>query len=833
MRVGFTLIVALLCSVNGVAQSPSFFDQVKTAILDRNEQAFLALALPEPEVQQREKQFIRSVFSFPYQVALVRLAEEKPDRLILHVFLQAADEARFESWVLYTQKDEQNRPRIRISNTINAISGLYRLKMSDRPYTVRNLNYTHVDATIHFQQGSLFPIEAGGRIAGVFFLGNATFKFAPKDPTERQQLTLFGKKPTLETKMTRLFIRSSPERLEQLLQPLAQQTRAPNANLYQRAQKDAADFDRNVYSVRVPFSDELWFAQMEASELYCEMKTDVGTLLYQHSPSEEDDILLVRKEKEQIISLYDSGTGTEKDNSINDFKILSYKMKLRFQPIETHLSGVIEIQLEGGKDTNSIIFRLNPELRVSQIKSSQGYLIYFQERKTSNLHLVLNETLRKGDSIGLEFFYQGKITPEMRSHETTIIQAGMDNDFYMPPTYLYSNQSFWYPQLKTPIYSGFEASITVPDNYAVVTNGTRTGIDSNEGSITYSFECRLPAKYFSLFVGRLDSYSRFESIVPIDVYSLSLDKTAAQEYAAAADRILRFYSGYFGTYPYQNFALVLRPIHQPGGHAPASIAIVNRVFKFFQRKFAKDPLYIPEFPHFLLAHEIAHQWWGQTVGWETYRDQWLSEGFAQFAAWEYMRNQYGDEVWKKLGDIFQEWIEQKSYAGPLVLGARLGHITDDPQAYTALLYNKGAFTLNMLKHWMGAENFSRCLSEFYEAYQFRRTGVEEFKLIAQKYSEEDLDPFFRQWIYGWEIPEVAWTIRVDRSQLKINFQQKQNRTYQLRIPVIARSKNGEAFRFTASIQEREEEVTIDLPFIPDSTEIDPLHETLMKTSGKR
>ena len=834
MRVSFILIATFLCCVNLFAESSTLFDQLKSAIVERNEKAFLSLAAPEEDIQRRQTDFIRSVFSFPYQSAMIRLAEEKPDRLILHVFLQSIDEARFESWVLYTQKDEQNQSRIRISNTINAISGLYRLKMRDQPYTVRNLKYKHVDADIHFQHGYIFIIEVGPQIAGFLFMGNASFEFAPKDPTERQQLTLFGKKPTLRTRVTRLFMRSSPETLEQLLQPLLQKTPRSNPGLYQRAQNEAKIFDRNVYSVRVPFSDELWFPQMDAGELYCEMKTtDVGTLLYQHSPSEPDDIMLARKEKEQIISLYNSATGVKKEDSTNDFKILSYKMKLRFQPVETHLSGSAEITLESGKDTNSIIFRLNPELRVSQIRSSQGYLIYFQERKSSNLHLVLNETLQKGDDIDLEFIYQGKITPETRSHEASFIQNAMDNDFYVPPTYLYSNQSSWYPQLNTPAYSGFEASITVPDNYAAVINGVRTGIDSSEGNVTYSFECRLPAKYFSLFVGRLDSYSRFESIVPIDVYSLSLDKSAAREYAEAADRILRFYSGYFGTYPYRNFALVLRPIHQPGGHAPATVAIVNRVFKFFQRKFAKDPLYIPEFPHFLLAHEIAHQWWGQTVGWQTYRDQWLSEGFAQFAAWEYMRNQYGDAVGKKLADIFQNWVEQKSYAGPLILGARLGHITDDPQAYTALLYNKGAFTLNMLKHWIGAEKFSRCLSEFYQEYQFRRAGVVEFQTIAQKYSDEDLGPFFHQWLHGWDIPEMEWTIRTRGSQLKINFQQKQKRIYQLKIPVIAKTKSGEVFRFTASIQQREEEVTIDLPFIPDSTEIDPLHETLMKGAGKR
>lgn len=831
MRESFILIAALLHAAYSFGQNPPLFDRLNAAVLTRDVQAYLALALSDSETQRKEKEFIRSVFSFPYQSAVLRLAEDRKDQLVLHVFLEGKDEARFESWIVHTKVDDQDQRKIHASNTLNAISGLYRLKMSDRPFVARDLKFRHADSTIHFHQGHMFPIEMGSQTTGFFFLGNATFEFEPKDPIERHQVSLFAKKPALKTKLTQILIRSSPETLQQLLQPLDGQNPQPHTALYQRAQNEAKSFDRTVYSVRIPFSEDLWFAQLEPGELYCEMKTEMGTLLYQHSPAEPDDILLARKDKEQVISLYNFTPDDDTGDLEEDFNVLSYKMNLRFQPIATHLSGTTEVRLKSNQETSSIIFRLNPDLRVSQIKSDQGLLIYFQERKSNKLHLVLNDTLRKDDEITLEFFYQGKIEPETRSHETMAMQT--DSDFYVPPTYLYSNQSAWYPQLNSGPYTGMEASITVPANYAAVSNGVPTGTNASQGNVTFTYHCRLPAKYFSLFVGRLDSHSRFDSIVPIDVYSLSLDKAAAQDYAAAADRILRFYSDYFGKYPYQNFALVLRPIHQPGGHAPASVAIVNRVFKFFQRKFAKDPLHIPEYPHFLLAHEIAHQWWGQTVGWKTYRDQWLSEGFAQFAAWEYMRNQYGDLVWKKLAGVFQEWVEDKSYAGPLILGARLGHITDDPQAFTALLYNKGAFTLNMLKNWMGNDNFQRCLTEFYRNYQFRRAGVDEFKKIAQKHSDEDLEPFFRQWLYYWELPELDWKIREENSKVKIYFEQKQNQMYQLRIPVVATGKNGEVFRFMASVGKKEDVVTIDLPFTPVSTEIDPLHETLMKVGRRK
>ena len=834
MRRILFLIAFLFFTTATSAQVNPLFDRLQDAILKRDEVAFLSLVLSDSASQNRQQAFFRSLLAFPYTSGVIRLAEEKEDKMVLHVFLQASDQARFESWIVRTQKD-QNQVRIRSSQAINAISGLYRLKLGDRPFLVRNLKYKHVDATIHFQQGHIFPIHTGSQLAGIIFLGDASFEFEPADPIERQQISLFVKQPKLLTTPNSIFIRSSATSLEQMLQPLANQTPDQNPVLYAKAQSESKTFDRNVYSVRVPFSDELWFAQMEKGELYCEMKTPLGTLLYQHSPGEEDDIMLAQKDKDQIISLYKSQPGKPMDDSTNDFLIRSYKMKLRFQPNATHLSSVTEIRLESRIETSTIVFRLNPELHVSQIRSSQGYLIYFQEKQTNNLHLILNETLEKGKEILLEFYYQGKIAPEKRSSETMILQTGAD-DFYLPPTYLYSNQSLWYPQLASKPYSGVEASITVPENYAAIINGIRTSVDSTKGNVTFSYKCLLPAKYFSLFVGRLDSHLRHESVVPIDVYYLSLDKNAALDHAAAADRMLRFYSDYFGTYPYQNLAIILRPVRQPGGHAPATVAIVNRVFKFFQRRFARDPLYLPEFPHFLLAHEIAHQWWGQTVGWRTYHDQWISEGFAQFAAWEYIRSQQGEAAWKKLADIFQQWVEEKSYAGPLILGARLGHIKDDPQSYSALLYNKGAFTLNMLKHWMGKENFLRCLKEFFETYQYHRVGVEEFMQMAQKHSKEDLKPFFQQWLYQWDIPEIRWSSHTAGSEseprLKLKIQQVQQKAYRLKIPVLVKSKTGKVFDFVASIEKQEEELSVTLPFVPASVEMDPLHETLMKVVPK-
>ncbi len=837
MRTIVLVIGCLLLPVfNSFADDSPLFDQLQQALYNRDMQAVLALVVPDPEIQARQKRFIEGFFSFSYEKAVIRLSEQKDNRMIIHLFLQSRTQARFESWVLRLE-ERQNGNLIQKCDVINAVGGLYRLEMSDRPMTIRNLTYAHADSVIRFVDGLLFPIEGGGDIIGFFFMGNATFEFEPKDPTERQQVTLFSGQPRLETTIESLYMRSSPETFTRLLDGLSVSQPRVNEQLYQKASGLINKFDRDVYSVKLPFTDELWFAQMEENALYIEMRTPLGTLLYQHSPGETDDILVGQKDKDQIISLYNGSGAYNLQSESADFTVQSYKMKICFQPASTHLSSVTEVRLKSAKETTTVIFRLNPELRVSQIKSSQGYLLYFQEKQTSNLHLIFNEPVKAGEEIRLEFYYQGKIAPENRRSEAMAMQTTGESDFFLPPTFLYSNHSTWYPQLVSRPYSGVEVSITVPQSYAAVTNGMQTGIETIDGNVTYSYLCRLPAKYFSLFVGRLDSHFRKESVVPIDVYYVSLDRVAAEEYSKAADKILRFYSDYFGRYPYQNLALVLRPVHEPGGHAPATVAIVNRVFKFFQKRFAPDPLHIPEYPHFLLAHEIAHQWWGQTVGWRTYRDQWLSEGFAQFAAWEYMKAEHGEEAWKKLGRIFYNWIEDKTYAGPVILGARLGHIKEDPQAFSALLYNKGAYTLNMLKNWMGEEQFSKCLAEFYNAYQFKRVGVEEFTAIAQKYSNDDLGPFFQQWLYGWDIPELKWTQRIDGTPenpvLKIHFQQQQAALYRLKVPLEIRGAKGEVYNALARLDQADQEISISLPFMPVSVDVDPLRENLIRMPEPR
>lgn len=824
--------ILLLC-LNVTADHPAFFDRIQTALQSNDAEAYFSLLSSDPAMQKLERKFFAEYLAFHPIKTVLRLAQDEDNRMRVHVLMQAEEEARFESWLIET--GIQDGKMVMLSkDVISTVDGLYRLRMGPAAYPVQNVEIRHFDTTIRLNSGNLFLITAGGEIAGALFIGHGTFTFAPPDPTEQQQLGLFCKKPRLETSLEHFYIRASKKTLQKYFKDTLAGQPSSNASLYENALQVSTQSDRNAFGVRLPFSNELWFPRVENADLYSEIKTDLGTLVYQFAPNELENILLAQKEPDRIISLYSSMGRHVSFSEADSFRILSYKMNLAYEPETLQLSGASEILLASDEPASAVVFKLNPSLRVSSIESSQGELLYFQEKTTNNLHVVLNQATEEGGEVLLRFRYEGRITPDRGRSESQQSPDAGGSDFFLPPTFLYSNQANWYPQLQGKPYSPLEITIAVPDGFAAISNGSLVRQEEHGNRASYSYSADLPVKYFSVLIGRLRGMLTRESIVPIRTFYYDIDKSNAVKQAEEADRILRFYSNYFGRYPYRNLNLALRPATEPGGHAPAGIVVANRVYKYLKMRFQRDPLYLPDYPDFLLAHEIAHQWWGQAVGWRNYRDQWLSEGFAQFAAAEYIRSVYGDKAWLKISREFTDWIEEKTGAGPIVLGTRLGHLTDDPRAFSALLYNKGAYVLLMLKNWMGAENFTRCLAEFYNLYQFKRAGIDDFIAVAQRYSEDDLTPFFEQWLYGWTIPTVEWSWSTSGTSeapvMKAHFHQSEDHFYHLKLPVEIRDKKDQVFRIQALVNSPDVDIEIELPFVPDRVTVDPLHENLVHLS---
>jgi hypothetical protein len=178
----------------------------------------------------------------------------------------------------------------------------------------------------------------------------------------------------------------------------------------------------------------------------------------------------------------------------------------------------------------------------------------------------------------------------------------------------------------------------------------------------------------------------------------------------------------------------------------------------------------PTLPQHLRAHEMAHQWWPLGADFASYRDQWLSEGMADFCALWFQQVSAGDprnylarlEMSRK-DLVHRRWraAGNPEEASPLALGARI-RAKQGQDARTAILYHKGAWVLHMLRNLMldprtlRDDRFAAFLRETYQTYRGRGMTTRDVRLLAEKHADEELAWFFRQWVEGTAIPTYRW-----------------------------------------------------------------------------
>lgn len=174
-------------------------------------------------------------------------------------------------------------------------------------------------------------------------------------------------------------------------------------------------------------------------------------------------------------------------------------------------------------------------------------------------------------------------------------------------------------------------------------------------------------------------------------------------------------------------------------------------------------------------HELAHQWWGHHVGFRSYRDEWLSEGFAEFTAALVAQNTGGwtryAQFWERARQTILEKPRAASLrndeAGPISMGWRLS-TWRNPSAYGAIVYSKGAYVLHMLRMAMwtpqnGDEAFAAMMKEFATTHAGRNPSSLDFQSIVEKHAPASLritrdgrlDWFFGQWVHGTAIPKLT------------------------------------------------------------------------------
>ncbi len=228
---------------------------------------------------------------------------------------------------------------------------------------------------------------------------------------------------------------------------------------------------------------------------------------------------------------------------------------------------------------------------------------------------------------------------------------------------------------------------------------------------------------------------------------------------------MAFLSDLFGPCPYSFLNLAVLEGRTPGGHSPPGMVLIQQrpALLLGRTVLRDDPASFYDIPGFFLAHELAHQWWGQGVAPQNYRERWLAEAWAQYAAALWVRKTRGEGAFRAILDRFAVWAWRHTDAGPINLGHRLGHLRGDPQIYRAIVYDKGACVVHMLRGIVGEEVFDQAVRGFLEARRFSKAGTDDLREALEAASGKDLKPYFDSWIYGTALPVLRYTAKTESS----------------------------------------------------------------------
>jgi hypothetical protein len=563
----------------------------------------------------------------------------------------------------------------------------------------------------------------------------------------------------------------------------------------------------------------------------------IGNFSYIYSPFAEEEVNFYQWEEGRSVCLYSPprrDTGKKKlfVSFGEKYDVKNYRLDIDFDPAKCFFSGKASIEFEAlTSSVDSLQFKLNPNLKVTRLSDSGTQELFFtRDFHRSMLYIHLTRRLEQGERSTIDVYYRGSM-PSSSIASDVFQNTPFDETIVLVPpqyaTYHYSRSSFWYPTPSLEDYFNAQLKLTVPNEYRAVATGKfieqknvlRDDSDSDPEKIektTFSFQTENPLKYLSFIVGKFSMEKERKASVAVQFYRGSEIRNRKVDWSEEAVEILRFYENQFGPFPYEELTLVERLWPAGGGHSPASFLVINQMRRMKGRSRVLrpgSPINLSKWKGYFLAHEIAHQWWGQAVAPETYHDQWISEGLAQFSAVLYLKHKHGEKEYAKILEKLCKTTQKKSDRGAITMGARLSYF--DFEAYQSIVYNKCALVLNMLRDWIGEELFSTGIIQFLEKHKFGTSNSLEFFSCFNEISGRDLNPFFEGWFDSYLIPEIESSHSITRM----------DQGYRIKIDL---TQNNKTFVFPLWIEWKEGGKKKRRMLICD----EPVHEFLINTMEK-
>ncbi len=737
-------------------------------------------------------------------------------RLVLELFTESGPRGHVATWRLDVRQVTTRGASpldswgIVEQEVLTEVNGLYRLSLvPTKQYAARGLRLHAEDLTLEVADGSAFVAETVDGITGLVVLGRVRLTFDPKPPAERGQVKIFSGEETLHAQADALFVRLNPYELDLTVAP-ALAPRPVDVRALRRAEEVFAEFVGKSFSIDLhDLSRDLWSLTPGPGDFLAEIRTrKYGTLTYARSATEAEDITLFDRKRKRNIAIYPSqqklavrGPYYDEDQ-LTDYDVLDYSIDVAFAPDREWVQGRARLWVKvRAYALATLNLRLAEALEVDSVVSNRfGRLLHLRVRGQNSVIVNLPTSAARDEEFGLTVTYGGRLPPQPLEREALAIDQESAQEgapVILPePRFIYSSRSFWYPQATVTDYATATLRVTVPAGLQCVASGEPTAVASagdGRGGREYAFEASQPVRYLAVVISKftrvgsdtvrvggqrdeegagVEPGARPASRAGVFYDSLALTIAAnprqqgrARDLGASAADILRFYTSLVADFPYPGLTLAVTEDNLPGGHSPAYFAMVNQPLPTSPFVWRNDPVSFEGFPQFFVAHELAHQWWGQAVGWKNYHEQWLSEGFAQYFAALYGEQIRGKDAFTNVLRQMRRTAIEFSSQGPVYLGYRLGHIRGESRVFRALVYNKGAMVLHMLRRLVGDDVFRRGLRRFYAESRFHKAGTNDLERAFEAEAHVSLDRFFERWIHDARIPRLRFSARLTRRGL--------------------------------------------------------------------
>jgi hypothetical protein len=605
----------------------------------------------------------------------------------------------------------------------------------------------------------LSPVN--GKTIAALFNGEGEFHFSPPTEIERAQLKRFYDTDSLNGTFNTLLIIFNDSTLNELMAKISFGT-GGEIDGWEKIIDDALDYvsDRdNRY-----FKSTILKFLLDESEIpyfYAHFfKNRSEPFMFEINPFEYESVRFMHRAElshvykyPEIICQYPSSD--EQPGQSNDvIRITSFGI---FSDIEDNLD-----------------LRGKTRMHITLLKSSQRWIYFNIYQKMEIDSAFLNDSVKveiyKPKDMSVFWIDCGRIYNQEDTLDLTVFYHCddlLDRDtrgwiYLKSPLYWYPRYALWEP-------ATYSLKFSYPSGLTLISIGTM--VDSSETGDTVRTTWRPDGETtHAIFdLGYFERYPVSREGLPLVVIFKTEKGLLFRSHdiqTEIADDILgsiEFYRKSFGDIPFKH----LNVSEFPFSLGMAFPELLDLSWNTFYETGIRG------YDQVFRAHEVAHQWWGIGVGFDTYHDQWLSEAFAEFSGLEYLRSVSGDDdrYTDMIREMFERVISNRKYilgngqeAGPIWLGTRTAS-TRTTGDYTLIIYRKGALVLRMLRIMMtdpvsgNEQPFWEMMKDYYDKYSGKRAKTEDFIALVSRHMDRDMQWFFDQWVYGTDIPSYEYGYR--------------------------------------------------------------------------